>query len=159
MSWFKSQSRRLNGFSRLAPSDRVIAIKALALMPAISLALRFAGFVRVVRWLKLRHGESRLVNDRSAQLVRARHLSGIVEKIVRHGVGDRSCLRSSLALWYLLGVEGIAAEVRIGVKREPIAPFEAHAWVEVQGLPLNDAPDIGDRFKPFSDLSRALEAC
>ena len=41
-------------------------------------------------------------------------------------------------LWWLLRRRGIAAELRIGARKE-FERFEAHAWVEVDSAVLNDA--------------------
>ncbi|MBL0245062.1 MAG: lasso peptide biosynthesis B2 protein [Rhodoferax sp.] len=32
--------------------------------------------------------------------------------------------------------------------------FAAHAWVEYQGTPINDQPDVGDQFQPFHHHER-----
>ena len=46
-------------------------------------------------------------------------------------------------------VPGIAAELRVGIGKT--APqLEAHAWVEVDGAPLNDAADVAARYPPFA---------
>jgi hypothetical protein len=67
------------------------------------------------------------------------------------------CLLRSLALAHLLGRRGIAAEVRIGLPVERSTrdssgagpDFPAHAWVEFDGVVLNDRDDVASRFTPF----------
>lgn len=49
------------------------------------------------------------------------------------------CLEQSLALCWLLRRNGIAAELRLGVQPRP---FQAHAWVEVDGRPLAERGDL-----------------
>jgi hypothetical protein len=62
-------------------------------------------------------------------------------------VPGSTCLVKSLALTRLLRGGGRAAEVRFGTLREE--PFAAHAWVELDGLPLTSprgaAPLPADR--------------
>lgn len=63
-----------------------------------------------------------------------------------------TCLQRSLTLWWLLRRQGVASELRLGVRLEE-GRFEAHAWVERQGLVLNDRPDIAQVFAPFDTSS------
>jgi hypothetical protein len=58
-----------------------------------------------------------------------------------------SCLRLSLLVWWLLRRKGVPAELRIGVRQH--GGFSAHAWVELAGQAVNDAPDVAERFAPF----------
>lgn len=58
-----------------------------------------------------------------------------------------SCLRQSLLVWWLLRRKGVPAELCIGVRKQE--GLAAHAWVEVAGQPVNDAPDVAERFAPF----------
>lgn len=60
----------------------------------------------------------------------------MVRTAVRYSIGHPTCLEESLVLWWLLGRQGIAAELRIGV-RKCGENFEAHAWVECEGSTLN----------------------
>jgi hypothetical protein len=52
-------------------------------------------------------------------------------------VPGATCLAKSLALARMLRKNGVAANVRIGVKAA--GAFEAHAWVEVNGVSLQSA--------------------
>jgi Transglutaminase-like superfamily len=45
----------------------------------------------------------------------------------------KDCLPRSLALFYLLRSRGVPAVIHIGVAKYP---FQAHAWVEVEGRPV-----------------------
>jgi hypothetical protein len=59
-----------------------------------------------------------------------------------------SCLPNSLVLGWLLRREGICTELRIGVRRDH-GKFQAHAWIEHQGLPVNDRQDVLKHFSAF----------
>ncbi|MGF1672339.1 MAG: lasso peptide biosynthesis B2 protein, partial [Rivularia sp. (in: cyanobacteria)] len=66
-----------------------------------------------------------------------------------------TCLRKSLALWFLLHREGIATELQIGTrfdKRE----FQAHAWVEYQGYVIGDRSQVKQNFASFENLNSNL---
>jgi len=58
-----------------------------------------------------------------------------------------SCLRQSLLVWWLLRRREAPAELRIGVRKQD--GFSAHAWVEVDGQPVNDAGDVAERYAAF----------
>jgi len=61
-----------------------------------------------------------------------------------------TCLHRSLTLWALLRLQGIEARLIFGVHK-PENHFEAHAWVEYDGLVLNDSPDVGQRIAVISE--------
>ena len=72
-------------------------------------------------------------------------------------VGAR-CLGRSLALWFILRRRGIDAEFVIGADAPQRGELQAHAWVEVAGVPVNDAPDVRKRFGGFDlRLPRLVE--
>ena len=56
------------------------------------------------------------------------------------------CLEQSLALFVALRRAGAPAKLRIGVR--PL-PFVAHAWVEIDGIAINEAPDVIAQLTPF----------
>jgi len=72
----------------------------------------------------------------------------MVRIAAEHGFLRVNCLERSLTLWWLLGRRGIESQLRIGV-RTASGQFEAHAWVERDGIALNDSNDVGQRFSPF----------
>ena len=53
------------------------------------------------------------------------------------------CLQRSAAAACLLRRHGFAAELVIGVQQ---VPFLAHAWVELDGLVVNDKPYMSDMY-------------
>ncbi len=53
------------------------------------------------------------------------------------------CLERSAATTCLLRQHGVAAQLVIGAQR---LPFRAHAWVEIEGLVVNDKPYISEMY-------------
>ena len=53
------------------------------------------------------------------------------------------CLQRSAATSCLLRSHGISAQMVIGAQR---LPFKAHAWVEVNGLVINDKPYVPEMY-------------
>jgi hypothetical protein len=65
--------------------------------------------------------------------------------------GRAVCLEQSLALYLLLRRRGVPAELRLGVTP---SPFLAHAWVEVDGAPVNEDAETVARFLPMPAAPR-----
>jgi hypothetical protein len=61
-----------------------------------------------------------------------------------------------LVLWRQLGRRGIAADLRIGARKEG-GRFEAHAWVEMGSVVLNDSDATHMHYAPFDGSILTLE--
>ncbi len=72
----------------------------------------------------------------------------MVHAAAKYGAGHPTCLEESLALWFLLRWQGILAELRVGVKKEE-EKFEAHAWVERDGVALNEPEALHEHYVAF----------
>jgi hypothetical protein len=87
--------------------------------------------------------------------------TALVARMVRsaayRGLGVANCLDQSLALWWLLGREGIASSVRIGTRKTG-GKFEAHAWVECDGVALNEPEEPHEHYAAFDESFPALDA-
>ncbi len=59
------------------------------------------------------------------------------------------CLEQSLAMFVALRRAGAPAVLRIGVR--PV-PFAAHAWVEIDGIAVNEPQDFISQLVPFPGL-------
>jgi len=66
----------------------------------------------------------------------------------RHGLVHPSCLAKSLTLWWLLGRQGITSRLRIGIRKEN-GKLEAHAWVEREGIALNEPEEQHHHYAAF----------
>lgn len=127
---------RLRRFNALERPARRLFVRASVLLPLISLSLRVRGFGKtqasLQRFLAVLNKTKNLSSS---------DLPALVARMVRaagnHGLGHPTCLAESLALWWLLGREGIVSDLRVGVRRAG-EKFEAHAWVECEGAVLNE---------------------
>lgn len=83
------------------------------------------------------------------------------ERMVRvassYGLYNGKCLEKSLVLWFLLRRQGLNGDLRIGARKEGDR-FEAHAWVEFLGFPLDESENVRQRFKPFQHVITPLKA-
>src|SRR5207245_11375809 len=77
--------------------------------------------------------------EREAALVSksAAMIAHMVNAADRHGLVHPSCLAKSLTIWWLLARQGISSHLRIGIRKKE-EKFEAHAWVERDGIALNE---------------------
>ena len=64
--------------------------------------------------------------------------------------GRAVCLEQSLALYVLLRRRGVRADLRLGVQ---VYPFYAHAWVELDGEPVNEDPERVARFRALPQMT------
>lgn len=137
-------------FRRLAAADRQVLLQALVLLPLTAVALRLVGFrrwqVALAKLLPREYVGNAGPTEASLEL--AQRTVKIVEVASQHGLCRATCLEQSLVLWWLLGRRGIFANLRIGV-RKAASSVEAHAWVELRGLILNDTEDVHQRYVPF----------
>jgi len=74
----------------------------------------------------------------------------LVEVAAARGWPRPNCLHRSVTLWWLLLRRGVDTEIRIGVRRKEGGDgLDFHAWVEHEGLVINDARDVRTRFATF----------
>jgi len=143
-------TRRLRNFLELSAADRVLLLKLWLLLPLVAVLLRLLDYPRTLRLLSRWLPAAPLQNESpEASLPYALRLGRLTRIAGRYVPTNGSCLRQSLLVWWLLRRKGLPAELRIGVSKQE--GFSAHAWVEVASQPVNDAPDVTERFAPFDD--------
>ena len=120
--------------SRGAPS----VVKCLAVLCFVDVGMRIFGLRRVVR-LAGATGRPRSTSE-----------SDIVHATVHNVLtatalypGRSKCLEQSVAVYILLHRRGYNARLRIGVQPYP---FAAHAWLELNGVPLTETAEAVSRF-------------
>jgi hypothetical protein len=135
-------------FRRLDAADRRLAIGAAMAFAATGMGLRLAGLRRsrpVLLWLTPRKTWN---GSEEAKIALAQRIASVQDRVSRHLFWHASCLEQSLVLWRQLMRRGIAAEIRIGARKEA-GRFEAHAWVELGNVILNDFGEAHIHFAPF----------
>lgn len=140
---------RLRRFSALEPAAQSLFLRAMFLLPVVSLSLRWRGFratqSSLQQLLSMADSESGSapLPERAAPLT-----AHLVNSADRHGWIHCSCLAKSLTLWWLLERQGIASHLRIGIRKENEI-FEAHAWVERDGIALNEPEEHHRHYAAF----------
>ena len=144
---------------RLSQAERWLLVQAAFALPAVAALIRLKGLRECQATL------ARLAptgdNRRPAAGVPAEALAHTVTRMVAaaaaHGPYRANCLQRSVALWWLLRRRGLTSELRIGT-RTHAGRFEAHAWVEFDGMVLNESRDVLARFTPFDRSVNPSEA-
>jgi hypothetical protein len=139
----------LQRFRNLDADAQSLFVRGFLLLPLIAAGVRLCGFRRTRAILAL--FLSAPSNARPAFKDAAEGVSRTVRMTsaaARYGPMRSACLEKSLALWWLLGRQGIASNVRIGT-RKCAARLEAHAWVEWNGAAPNEVDEPRDHFSAF----------
>jgi len=143
----------------LEPRARGLFLRAAVLLPCISLSLRLRGFRATQSSLQKRLPRAlTAIPDQSSRT--QAESTALTARMVRSAAhrtwGSPACLEQSLALWWLLGRQGIASSVRIGTRKTD-QKFEAHAWVECDGAALNEAEEPHHHYAAFDEAFPVLK--
>jgi len=146
---------RVRRFSALKRPAQSVFLRAMLLLPLVSLSLRWRGFratqVSLQRLLSITKGKKGQATCPESAALTAR----LVNSADRHGLMPSTCLAKSLTLWWLLEKQGIEAHLRIGIRKEN-EKFEAHAWVEQGGGALNEPEEHHLHYAAFDAAFSAL---
>jgi hypothetical protein len=137
---------RLGKLRALTAAQRRVLVEATLLLPLVAAALRLAG-LRATRRLLERYAGGPGTQTPMEPAVVAR----MVSVAARHGLVRPHCLPSALTLEALLRRRGWAPELRLGVRKHE-GGFEAHAWIEHEGIALMEPFRRHAGFIPFEGL-------
>lgn len=143
----KQAARDIAQFLALDAQEKRVLLAAAFWMPLFWLGLRVVGLARLQSWLR----GSRVKPRNALTLEAMREIGRLVNVAAARTLGPANCLTRSLLLTWLLHRKGVESQLRIGVRLSK-GELAAHAWVEFNGVPLNDRPDVGNEFLPFADL-------
>lgn len=148
--------RKLDQWRALPSGERWLLVQLAVLLPAIGSTLRWLGVRRTYRLLGGLGGSAGAASSVSASAqASAERLGQLIDIASRHGLYRATCLRRSLALWWLLRRRGLPVELRIGVARAK-EQVQAHAWIELAGRVINDRSTVADDYAVYEDLDSYL---
>jgi hypothetical protein len=138
------------GFRKLPPLERRLVFSAMVFLPLTEAGLRFMGFRRWTQVIEhfSRSVPQRQIREPAVQLEVTEKVARAARAAERHAPGTPNCLERSLTLWWLLRREAVDGKLHIGARKSE-SRFEAHAWVEVGGVVLNDSPDVHEHYARF----------
>jgi hypothetical protein len=130
---------RLRRFSALPGPARVLFLRAVVLLPLLTLSLRVRGFGATQRLLQKFTASAKDGPPVATVESRVALATRMVLAAARNSPIPSTCLERSLSLWWLLARQGIGTQFRIGVRKDD-EKFAAHAWVERDGIAIGE-PD------------------
>ncbi len=132
-------------FYIMSPQDKILVLRAAALLVFYAASLRLLGLKRTLALSGPLSVDTAPPADGSNNTFPARAVSAV--KRAGRSLSIGTCLSRSLAIRKLLNSAGIDAVVRLGT-RSGGNGFEAHAWVEYGGGTLDAEPD-GTSYSAF----------
>lgn len=143
--------RKLRSLLRMDGVDRRRALRAMVTLWKVSRMLRKTGLQRCQERLLERLQNALPLSSKDPEDSKDLIVSwDWAVRLASRNVPVRArCLEQSVTLWYLLARHDVASELRIGVRKPRPDAVEAHAWVEVDGHPVNDRPDIAQTYAVF----------
>lgn len=133
----------------LSARDRWLLGESLVLLLLNKLALRL---VRLKNWqavlARLSPLDAAEGCDAAAALDRARRTARLVSIAASRGLVRGNCLQQSLTLWVLLRRQKLTCEIKFGARKDS-GRFNAHAWVELGGVAMDERRVAQRNFTPF----------
>jgi Transglutaminase-like superfamily len=140
---------RLAAWSASAPGERRQFLRAALLLPAVAFSLRVIGLRRTRGWLDRAVTSRTPPSDEQAAL---RAALTAVRRAQAHGLVAGACLTRSLVLQHLLARAGLVTELRFGARRD-VAHFEAHAWIERDGVAIGEPRSVMRSLAPLQSTT------
>jgi Transglutaminase-like superfamily len=137
--------RRLGRLRSLSCLQWRIVLVSLVLVPLVQLSLKRRGFARTADALARRSQAA----ARPSTPDEVRPMARAVNIVANRPMVGAPCLGRSMVLWFLVRRRGIDAELVIGAEPPKGGDLSAHAWVELDGVPVNDVAGVRQRFGSF----------
>lgn len=126
-------------------------VEATVLLPTARIALEFVTIARLQRIGVGTKRDSRPVNVGQRAGLSPQSTARLVRLAAERGPYHAKCLEQSLVLRWLLLRQGVEARILFGARKEN-EQMLAHAWVEVNGVALNEDNGVYRDFSPLDQL-------
>ena len=141
---------KLRSASRLSPTDWLYFIQAWFWLLVFDLGLRTRPFPDLQAFAARLAKRPAPLPEQTESMIRA--LKAAVDHARYNHLYPMTCLRRAFTLQKLLAQCGIAAELKIGVRKEA-GQLSAHAWLEYQGKPLGEPERITEQYAALMKTS------
>lgn len=146
-------------FRELSAAEFLLLVQAPVALPLAALGLRRWGLKRVQAFLARRPSSREVAPDAAARQAEVDRLVWVVKVAAMYGPWRANCLQRSVVLWWFLRRRGHAGELRIGVRRDrETGALDFHAWMERDGVVLNDDPEVRSRYAVFDRVIAPRDA-
>lgn len=150
-----SAANKWRTFWSLHRTERSVVRSAAAGLARTWFGLRLFGFSRWQRMLARKFAQVKMKNSATPE-VSANRIAQLQEAAALTLFLPTNCLERSLALWSLLIRRGFPAELKLGARKQS-EKFEAHAWVELEGVALNNPSEEQRDFAAFEGAIASME--
>jgi Transglutaminase-like superfamily len=150
-----SAAHKWKTFWSLDPAERSVARSAAVGLVSTWFGLRVFGFSRWQQKLARKFSRAEIKSP-TTPAVSANRIAQLQEAAALALFLPTNCLERSLALWSLLNRRGFPAELKLGARKQS-EKFEAHAWVELNGVALNNPLEEQRDFAPFEPAIASME--
>ena len=151
--------RRLQRWRALDGRDRWRLIGCVVGLWFVHASLAVFGYGRTRRMIERVSRRTPARAATSAEIADAQALARLAASAGANTLGEATCLRRALLLHGWLRRKGLQPTLLLGLPTNAPAPaagdFSAHAWVELEGVPLLES-DAG--YRPFVPASPAPQA-
>jgi hypothetical protein len=130
-------------FFRLPADLKRLVLQSVLILPMTYAGLELFGFKRLLAIIRRFTPVVGQVPDRCTDEIRA--YTYLFSAVVRRCPLPLKCLGRSVALCWLMRLQGVDAAVHIGVRKDD-NQLDAHAWVQFGDFVLNDAKNVGQRY-------------
>jgi hypothetical protein len=148
-------SGRLAAWRALSGADQRRLLGLACGLPVVEASLRCFGAQRTASWLSRVIRPDTFHPTTAVELRQAERLAQLTSIAARRGVAPARCLSQALLLRALLRRRGLDAVLQVGVRKDA-GEFDAHAWVELDGHSLAQAPLQHLPLQPQSPGAAAL---
>jgi hypothetical protein len=145
---------KLRSASRLSPTDWLFFTQAWFWLLIFDLGLRTRPFPDLQAFAARLAKRPVPSPEQTENMIRA--LKAAVGLARYNHLYPMTCLPRALTLQKLLSQRGIAAELKIGVRKEA-GQLSAHAWLEYQGKPLGEPEQITEQYAALRKASSSNE--
>ena len=132
---------------QLSLSEIYVFVSSLLILPYYARLLKLVNLPDLLQSVS----STQIRTPKLVSYQKARRMGIVVNKATSLLLGTDRCLLRSVLLQRILSRRSIVSELKVGVLPSQTS-FKAHAWVEVEGVPVNDRVDVGDQYKPFDSL-------
>ena len=145
----------IHRFLRLTGGERRIVLEVAAALPATRIAMRIAGY-SICRTALARNAAAGKAHSDVAKAENAQKIARLASVTASNLFFRSTCLEQSLVLCWVMRRRGFAPLLRVGARKD-VDRFEAHAWVELDGIVMGDVSGEHQHFTPFEEARVSLE--
>ena len=146
---------KLKQFFDLNTRDRWLFLHAFFSLPIIELGIRVFGLKKAMGFLAVKKPANASPDERLAET--ALHEASLIRTAARNTPLPARCVARTLYQWRRLLKQGEETTVCIGMDQANDTGFHAHAWLEHDGVVLNDDPSAISSFQTVR-LARDLDS-